>query len=319
MEANQEGSRPTRKIIIRAVMWAAAILILVWIFRRVPPDQALESLKRVKVPLFILVIAMFASLTLLLDSITHYWLFNRFNPPLDFLTTLRCRGETYILLSLGFLYGQSGMAYAVSRRAQKPLADVTGSLLFLMLTTLISLMVFPTLALLLFINQTIAPEFRASWEWAIVVRWLLISWPLIILHFVFWARRWDNPIRRRLTQGLSSAFDRAGVKDYGIALALRTVQTLCWCLFTWLGLIAFGVSIPLFDLMTLGPLIGLISAIPTPGRIGPGQAAWLLLFQNIADPAALAAFSLLWVISINITRWLIGAVFMIFPQPPTAR
>jgi len=294
-------------------MWAGAAAVLVWIFRRVPLDQALEALSGVRLGSFLAVAAGFSALTLLLDSLTHYWLFNRFNPPLDFWSTLRCRGETYLLLSLGFLYGQGGMAYAVSRRAKKPLAEVTGSILFIMLNTLISLMVFPTLALIFFIRETAAPEFRSSPEWSIVVRWLVVSWPLIILHFVFWARRWDNPLRRRLVGGLARAFDDAGPKDYAVAIGLRSVQTVAWCAFTWLGLRSFSAQVPLFDLMALGPLVGLISAIPTPGRIGPGQAAWLLLFSHRADPAALVAFSIVWVMGINVMRWLIGALFLALP------
>lgn len=308
-----EEKKKARKIMVRAAMWAGAALILLWVFRRAPLDRMIADLALINVPLFLAVIVGFSALTLALDSVTHYWLFNRFNPPLGFLDTLRCRGETYLLLSLGFLYGQGGMAYAVSRRTAKPITEVTGSVFFLMLNTLISLMVFPTLTLLFFLSATAAPEFRASREWSIVARWLMISWPLIILHFVFWAKRWDNPLRRRLVGGLAGAFDQAGARDYAIALGLRFLQTLCWCAFTWLGLRAAQVHISLFDLMALGPLIGLISAVPTPGRLGPGQAAWLLLFQHKADPAALAAFSIIWVMSINIMRWIIGAVFLALP------
>ena len=155
--------------------------------------------------------------------------------------------------------------------------------------------------------------FRSSPEWSIVVKWLMISWPLIVLHFVFWARRWDNPLRSRLVGGLARAFDAAGPRDYAVALGLRMAQTMAWCAFTWLGLRTFSARVPLFDLMALGPMVGLISAIPTPGRIGPGQAAWLLLFSHRADPAVLVAFSIVWVMSINVMRWLIGALFLALP------
>jgi hypothetical protein len=307
-----------RRLMVRGLMWAAAVLILVWIFSRVDPSDIIIALKRTRPFTFAAAVLLFSCVTLILDSITHFWLFNRFNPRIDFLTTLRCRGETYLLLSLGFIYGQGGMAYSVSRRADKPLSEVTGSILFLMLNTLISLMVFPTIALVFFINETAAPEFRASKEWSIVVRWLVISWPLIVLHYLFWARRWDNPLRRRLKEGLSTAFDQARITDYAVALGLRLIQVVFWVGFTWLGLKAFMIDITVFDLMIIGPLVGLISAIPTPGRIGPGQAAWLLLFQHRADPAALVAFSLLWVVGINILRWIIGAMFLALPGGPSS-
>jgi hypothetical protein len=184
--------------------------------------------------------------------------------------------------------------------------------------------VFPTLAMIFFIRETAAPGFRSSPEWGIVMKWLMISWPLIILHFVFWARRWDNPLRRKLVGGLARAFDDAGPADYAVALGLRMAQTMAWCAFTWLGLRAFSARVPLFDLMALGPLVGLISAIPTPGRIGPGQAAWLLLFSHLVDPAVLVAFSIIWVMGINVMRWVIGAVFLALPgavpvRPPEER
>lgn len=295
-------------------MWAIAAAALAWIFSKTPPREVLDALARTSPLLFATWTVTFCLLTLFLDTVTHYWLFNRFNPRMDFITVLRTRGETYLLLSFGFLYGQGGMAWFISRRTGKPLAEVGGSILFLMFNSLLILLAFPTLALLLFVPQMADSAFRQSEEWKVVATWLMVSWPLIALHFIFWGKFWDNPLRRRLTGGLALAFGRADWKDYAAALLLRGVQSVNWCVFSWLALLSCSIHLPFKNLLLFGPMIGLISAIPTPGRLGTTQAGWGLLFQNQADLAGLVAFSLLWTVSVNILRWLFGAVFLLFSK-----
>jgi len=315
----REGPSARRRA-IRALMWVLAAAVLVWLFRKTPPREVWEALKQTNPLVFPAVVAVFTFFTLLLDSATHFWLFNRFNPKVDFKTVFISRGETYLLLSFGFLYGQGGMAWSVSRRTGKPLGEVTGSILFLMFNSLVTLMALPTLGLILFMDYVLTPEFRNSQEWGIVVRWLMISWPLIVIHFLFWSNLWDNPLRRRVKRGVSTTFAHARAADYAVAIGLRTLQSINWVLFSWIALHASEILINIKDLFLLGPLVGLISAIPTPGRLGPPQAAWQLLFQNKADAAALLSFALSWTVSVNLIRWLTGAVFLAIyrgPQPET--
>jgi uncharacterized membrane protein YbhN (UPF0104 family) len=292
-------------------MWAGAAGVLFWIFKKVPPGEAIAALQQVRPLFFASVIVVFSMLTLLLDSMTHFWLFNRFNPPADFRAVLRARGESWLLLSLGALYGQGGMAWLMSRRTGKPLAEVTGSLLFLMFTSFLALIVISSVSLVFFIDRAAASGFRSSPECKIVSRFLLICWPVGIAFILFWIKDWDNPLRRRLKQGVHTAFDRARARDYLTAFALRALQFVLWACFSWAALRAALISISLPELFILGPIIGLISAIPTPGRLGTSQGAWLLLFQHGADPASLIAFSLLWTISTNLVRWLFGAFFLL--------
>ncbi len=306
----QEQEPARKKWVYRAVMWVAAIVILAWLFKKTPPQEVLSALKRTDPFFFSGVALTFALVTLLTDSVTHYWLFNRFNPSMDFKTVLVTRGESYLLLSLGFLYGQGGLAFLVSRRTGKPLSEVTGSILFIMFNSLVTIMVLPTIALVFFIDQMASPGFRGSPEWEVMVRWLMISWPLIILHFIFWSNRFKNPLRVRMKKRLTIAFDKARPVDYLAAIGFRLVQAGNWLIFTWLALRACHVLLPVKSLVLMGPLVLLISAVPTPGRLGTTQAGWKLLFEHAADPASLIAFSLLWSISISIIRWLAGAIFL---------
>lgn len=318
-ETTNSGPSANRKWVARVLLWAAAIGILAWIFRRVPLADTWAALGRTNPWAFAAVAVGFSALTLLLDSLTHFWLFRRFNPPVTFGGALRARGESYLLLALGFLYGQGGMAYAMSRRLGKPVRETGSSVMFLMFNNLMAMMVFPTLALLLFWGQVATAGFRETPEGRIILRWLVISWPICLLLVLFFIRDWDNPVRRRLKAGLSQAFDQARVRDYAAAMSLRGLQVVVWCIFSWCGLRAFGIAIPLADLFLLGPIIGLASAIPTPGRLGTSQGAWLLMFQHQVAPAALVAFSLLWTVAISLLRWLIGAIFLALPGAITKR
>lgn len=284
-----------------------AALALALVFMRVPAADALTAARKGRLELFALVALTFTVLTYLLDSSVHYWLFRRFLPPITAGDVFRSRGETYLLLSLGFLYGQGGMAYVISRRTGKSLSETAGALLFLLLNSLISVLIFPTLAILM-----LAPgsDLTSAREWKQMPVWLGVSWLICAAVMVFWARDWKLPLRDRLKRGLGSTLDRARPRDYAVAVSLRTVQMVSWCFFSWLGLRTFGIEIPLSSLLVLGPIIGLAAVIPTPGRLGTSQGAWLLLFGAHYDPAGLLAFSLCWTVIINLMRWTLGAVFV---------
>lgn len=297
-------------------MWAAAAGVLFWIFRNVSPGETLDAVNNIRPIYFASVVAIFCLLTLVLDSITHYWLFNRFNPPVDFMSVLRARGESYLLLSLGFIYGQGTMAWLVSRRTGRPLGEVTGSLFFLMFNNFMVLIIISTVSLLLFAGRAASAGFMSSPEYKVVGLLLLVAWPICIAFFMFWIKDWDNPIRRRMKSGVNIAFDRARATDYLTAMALRSLQFGLWALFSWMALGAALVHIPLSDLFTLGPIVGLVGAIPTPGRLGTSQGAWLLLFQHLAQPGPLVAFSLLWSLGTSLSRWIIGAVFLALGKNP---
>ncbi len=301
-----------KKHLYRPLLWAAAIGILVWLFIKIPPEKTADALQRMDPLLFAAAVVGFTFLTLLLDSFAHLWVLKRFNPPISFQEVVASRGESYLLLSLGFLYGQGGMAFSVSKRTGKPLGEVTGSLLFLMFNNLLVLMLFPTVSLIILINRVLAPGFMQSEQFSTLMWWLCISWPLCILLIVFFARDWDNPLRRRLQKGIHTAFHRAGIQDYAAALSLRGLQVINWCVFTCLGLIAFDVDISFAILLLLGPIIALAAVIPTPGRMGTSQGAWVLMFGQLPhiEPAALFAFSLMWTMVINILRWLCGTAFL---------
>jgi len=286
-----------------------AALALALVFMRVPAADALAAARQGRIELFLGVAVAFTILTYLLDSVVHFWLFRRFLPPIAAAQVFRARGETYLLLSLGAIYGQGGIAYVISRRADKPLAETAGALLFLMLNSLISVLIFPTLALIL-----LAPgdTLTSAREWNQMPVWLGTSWLLCAAVVIFWAHDWKLPLRERLKRGLGSTLDRARPQDYAVAISLRSLQIVSWSFFSWLGLKTFGVEIPLSSLLVLTPVIGLAAVIPTPGRLGTSQGAWLLLFGAHYDPARILAFSLCWTVGVNLMRWTLGALFVAF-------
>jgi len=300
-------SPPVGKFRLRFLWWLLAALILVMVFLKVPLDDVIAAAGRGRLGRFAAVAVTFTLATYLLDSCVHLWLFRRFLPPVGAGTVFRARGESYLLLALGFVYGQGGMAYLMSRRTGKPVTETAGVLLFLMLNNLMAIIAFPTLALLL-----LAPDsgLRSSAEWRQIPLWLAGTWVVCAAVVLFWARDWKLPLRDRLKRGLGSTIDRARPRDYAIVISLRALQALSWCCFSWLGLGAFGVEIPLGSLLVLGPIVGLSAAIPTPGRLGTSQGAWLLLFGAHYDPARILAFSLCWTVGVNLCRWLLGAAFV---------
>ncbi len=296
--------------IVRAAMWALAIFSLGWIFLRVPLPEVIRAVKMVEPLGFASAALGFLLCTFALDSFTHHALFKRFNGPADARQVIMARGESYLLLALGFLYGQGGMAYLASRRLGKPLIEISGSILFLMFCTLCSLLVFPTIALLFFREELVTPELVAGPEWRIAVTWIIASWPIIALALIFWIPDWNFSLRKKLKGGIYVAFDRARPADYALFVGLRILQIVLWLFFAGLAMASADVHIKASELALLGPIVGLVTAVPTPGRIGPAQGAYLVLFHGRAADANLLAYSLLWAAASTALRWIFGVLFL---------
>jgi uncharacterized membrane protein YbhN (UPF0104 family) len=73
---------------------------------------------------------------------------------------------------------------------------------------------------------------------------------------------------------------------------------------------AMGAHLPFRAVLGILPLQGIIIAIPTPGRYGVNEGAYLLLFRHWAEESKLVAFGLLWGTSGNVLRSLASLAAM---------
>ena len=295
------------KSLARSVLlWALALGSLVFVFRRVPVPQLAEAWTRFLWLSFLGPTVGFFILLFFLDSYAHFWLVRRFAARLPYREVLRARGASYLLSGLGLFYGQGSMAYILSKKSGRSLAEMAGIVSFLAFNTFHALLILPTFALFFFLPQ----EFAQTREFRSLALFAAVAWPLFALSLCFWITGRPHFLRRRLKTSLFIAFDRARLSDYAWIILLRIVQSLIWLGFTAAALRSLDLHLPAASLLLKLPFVLLIGAIPTPGRLGTTQSAWVLLFADQAPAADLFLFSLAWTLSMNLLRWLTGLLFL---------
>jgi len=295
------------KSIARSVLlWALALGALVFLFRRVPFSQLAGAWSRFHLLWFLGPTLSFYLILFFLDSYAHFWLVGRFTLHLPYLEVLRARGASFLLSGLGLFYGQGSMAYILSKKSGRSLAEMAGILSFLAFNTFHALLILPTFALFFFLHQ----EFAQTREFHYLALFAALAWPLFALSLFFWITGRPQFLRRRLKASLFTAFDQAKLRDYAWIICLRLAQSLLWIAFTALALRSLDLHLPAASLLLKLPLVLLIGVIPTPGRLGTTQGAWVLLFSNQAPASDLLLFSLAWTLSMNLLRWLTGLLFL---------
>lgn len=287
----------SRIILEQLFLIAVLVVIFYLIFRRVKIHDVLLALRTVEPVSFFILSLLFVATTLLIDAFTHFLLFKRFDFNFSFAEMLQLRLANLLFASLGFIYGQGGMVWMASRDSKKPAAQVVGLLAFLFFNTFHAALFWITLGLVFFLPKLNAAE-TFSWLWI----WVLIDWPLFIAWVWFWQSRFKNLVPARLRESLLYGFDRARSARYLEMIALRALQFLVIAIFIWLALPAMRIDIPFRAVVSILPIQGILIAIPTPGRYGVNEGAFLLLFRNWAEESRLVAFGLLWGTSSNVLR-----------------
>ena len=293
---SREKSRLRRAI--EQVLLLALVVVIFWlIFRRVKISDVLAALKSVEPVRFFALSFLFVCATVLLDSYTHFILFRGFDFGFSFAQMLKLRLANLLFSSLGFIYGQGGMVWMAGRDSQKPPTRIVGILAFLFFNSFHAALFWVTLGMAVLLPWANVPnQFR--WLWV----WIAIDWPLYFAWVLFWQSRFKNRVPASLRASLLYGFDHAGPLLYLKMFLLRAAQFLVIAVFIWMAMPAMHIQVPFRVVMSLLPIQGIIIAIPTLGKYGVNEGAFLLLFKPWAAGSSLVAFALLWGTSSNILR-----------------
>jgi len=300
-QTKPRGKSRRKKLLEQAVLFGVVALIFYFIFRRVKIEEVLGALGKVQPLRFFALSLVFVAATVLLDIYTHFALFRRFGFGFGLGAMGRLRVANLLFSSLGFLYGQGGMAYMASRDSGRPAAQVAGLLAFLFFCSFHAALLWVTLAMAVLLPMLdAARSFR--WLWV----WILADWPVFVIWVWFWQTRFKNYVPARLRQSILYAFEQARPARYLEFISLRSLHFFLIAACVWLALPAMGMEIPFRAVLGILPIQGIIIAIPTPGKYGVNEGAFLLLFGKWAKAANLVAFGLLWGTSANLIRSLLS-------------
>jgi len=286
-----------RAILEQVFLFLVVIFIFWLIFRRVPVQEVISALKKVEPVRFFSLSFIFVWLALFLDSYTHYFLFKHFGLKIDLKNMFQLRLASMLLGSLGFIYGQGGLSWLVSRYTKASLRKVLGLLVFLLFNTFFSACLLAGILGGIFL----LPQNRSGF-FIKLYPWILASWGFFALVIGFWKSRLKEYLPERLREGLFYGFDRASLIHYFQLAGLRALMFSLIASFVWMAMPALNLNIPFSVVYSLIPIQGIIIAFPTPGRYGINEGGYLLLFRSWAGESQLVAFALLWGTSANLLR-----------------
>ncbi len=313
-----EGTRTERPIAVRKgrkagrllrgiLPWVFTVLIFGFIFHRVPLSEVTAAFGLVRFHLFIPLILILFSVMFITDSLIHQLAFNWLAARTRFFEVVLARGASYILGMLNFFIGQGGMGYWLARTKKVPAGEAASTIVFVMFMDLFAIIVLSAVGVFLMPEVHLSHFFTATSE-GNLVRTVFITLAVLLFQIYIWVRKPRARVARWLLfRGPFLVFDRVRFRHFAIAFAIKFSAYLFDLLGAWLALKTFGVDVPLAQIITYVPLIYLIGAIPiTVLHLGTVQAAWLFFFRDLAPPATLLAFSVLWSFVFIIAHMAVG-------------
>ena len=288
-----------RRVLLAALPFAGAALILALLFRRIPPERILEALRGADPVLFFAALLPVSVLYVLLDGVLLAVVLRWFHPPgIGFRESLAVRAVDYLVSLWNGRASQAAMVGTLGRRfggagdgeahPDSGYWECAGTILFLDLCQRGHLLLWAAGGAV--VLGSAAPE-RVP-----VAAALGFAGLCLLVAFLRGRLRGAGlgPPRWRLLQSLR----RAAPRHYAAVLALKAPLIVAAALGHHFALGAFGIRIPVGALLATLPIIFLAGALPIAvARIGTSQAAWIYFHAGAAalspgGEAALLAYSL---------------------------
>jgi hypothetical protein len=237
----------------------------------------------------------------LLDTFVLRTLIRWFHGPLPYWELLPVRAVTYLVSIVNTQLAQGALALYIHRRFRTPLAQITSTVVLLILLETTNLILFATVGVLAFPGG--APLLLLALPLVLVTVWLLL---------MSLARGKLGVLGHRLSgSALLSTFRRARLRQCAIILGLKG-SVFCLALLVHSQALGFfGMAIPLARLVTCLPVIFLVGALPiTVAHLGTSQAAWIFFFGSYAPEADLLAYSLVSHLTFMLANGTFGVLFL---------
>ena len=306
-----------RGILRRGFPFFVALVILGFVFWRVPLGEVVATARLSRLELFVPMMVAAVGCWFAIESAAYAYLFSRFNVPVSWREARALRGVTYLLGLLHYHVGKAGVVLQLRRAKGVPLLEGTSSLL---LYQLVDGLVLASLATVGLAALALWPAAKAGGTIGIPV-WAtagLAAAPLLGLALLRldWPRMaWLERLRGRTVLRAQRAIE---TRDLLVLAAFKTLFHAVFVgVFYW-GPRAFGVEPPLALVLAATPIILIVGALPiTPAGLGTQQAALLFFFMppdaggdGSQAAAAILAFGMGFPLVMIATRSLLGLYYL---------
>lgn len=290
----------------RLVPLVSTVGVLVLIARRIPVDRAVSALRDANYVLFLVVMIPNTIIYFCWDTLILKTVIGWFHGDVPFSDLLPIRAASYVVGFFNTNAGRGALAAYLRRRLDVPFLELGGTVMFLVLTEYTQLVLWAMLGIFGFRAEVT----RRLVEIAAAVA---VSW----LAFFAYARLRVTP-RRALAWLVAPrqwlvfrTFRRASATQFAMIVLLRAPMFLVSLAAHYYGAHAFGIYIPIGQMLTFLPVIFMAAALPvTVAHLGTTQAAWLLFFGQFAPAPRLLAFSLVAHLTFAATRAMLGLAWL---------
>lgn len=249
--------------------WLVGLAIVVAVATRVPLSAFRGTLGAGPHHLLITVDVLVVLVTLCVDAVSTKVGLGAVGIGRPLFEIFAARGVSYLLSIVNYAAGQGGFGYYL-KRTGVPALTAAGATLFLMGTTLATLLLLTTTTWTLYGG-------RDAFWWTLVA-----GCGAFVVYLAAIALR---PARLAEKRILAPLFD-AGLRGHAMALIARLPHVSMMVIGIWLAMRVWGIPVPFATGMALVPVVVIASVLPiSPAGLGTTQAAMVYFFSDFAAGA----------------------------------
>ena len=284
--------------------WIAAAAILLFLFWRIDIKQFLNALFEANLYLYLPAVIVFILGAFLLDAQNIKAILHHFSYEVPYKQVLGIRGITYLLMTINWTVGMGGMAYYLKQVGGIPLMRSTALIFFFNAITQITMFLMAGIGCLLVSEPSVIVNKM------FIVCIVGLGAYIIFISILKILPSWKI-LKKIKNMALLKVFHEASVKSYFLLTFWRVLYYLAFIAFYYAGVKAFHMDIPLIELLTSVPIILLVISLPiTPMGLGTSQAAMILLFKDFGSEPNILAFSIVYLVSVQLLRSIIGLCYI---------
>lgn len=286
-----------REIVTKLWPLVATVAVFVVIFLRIPFRRLVEAMAQAHLAPFLALMAAFSIAYFAIDTLVLLKMIRWFHGPLRYRDLLPVRASTYVVSIVNTQLAQGALALYLHRRFLTPLAEITGTVVTLILLEVTQLVIFATAGMLAFPRDVPAGLFAGP---AVLA---LLWCALIAISRGPWGKGNGTPLLR--------TFRSASAKQLLVILALKGSTFVIALTVHRLALPLFGIHIPTLRLLAFLPIVFMVAALPlTVAHLGTSQAAWIFFFSDYAPAEDLLAYSLAAHLTFMLANGTLGLFFL---------
>jgi hypothetical protein len=257
---------------------------LIWVFRGLELPALAAALSWRVVVVLAPALLVYGAVTLLLEAVAVVLLMSSRPAGFGLWTVARIKSASYLLAIVNFTLGAGALTVLLRRRAGIGLGESASIVLLIVSVDLVILMVMAAAGTTFM--ETGSPEVRAG-LFALLVVGFVVGMTVLRMPAHL------GPIERIRSLTVFEALRVTPLSRLSKLAALRVCFTSSFIALGGAAFAAFGIPIPLSDLVVGMVVVGVVGALPIAvAGLGTGQIAVVEVFGHLADKEMLLALSL---------------------------